>query len=408
MKRELADIEARIDEDTFLSRRVFSIGLLLVLVILTAALLATQAVADPPTTMVLTAIGNQNVQTVRQALTTAGRDLYICYYPLQQGRPVYCQSVGNITRGYPSEAIAVSNLVRQKVESWARLERLAIAGEKLKAVLGSQLMGCTGTNISRAGVLLTGFDATGVISQGPTGNCKICSESPSSPSSINIGNEVYNRVLGEINELQSSMYDLISSYYAALSKHSNDPRYNRRLPMISTWRLVIGKIWSKIHTIKEDKARGGGGGIRGYYEDCFVDMSCGNTYHESSIFLDAFAKAIAETLAKREHKSCTQMTPAPGSSNICYQVLSGNKLNKIQLAQFKKEFCDFQAGMMQPAGEGQSICALGPQREKLQAGISVANICQDPRAMCSLDDMPRIEPGLGGAPPVPIPTSRWW
>jgi hypothetical protein len=164
-------------------------------------------------------------------------------------------------------------------------------------------------------------------------------------------------------------------------------------PKSSMVKTGLGKIWAEVMEKltgsaipKEGPAYATGPGVRG---DCIVDMPCATECSRTG-----FAEALATALASRRGTKCNNnATPHPDdTSGTCYNILHGTKATAEMIRHLWEAACQER----QTAADyldGSAACGFPPQSAK---GRQFADACNDPRAMCTGDDLGF---STGGLPP---------
>jgi hypothetical protein len=341
-----------------------------------------------------TAAGRPGAQGRPGAFEGDPADLFVCLYPVPSDRPVWCATVGGISRLYPEDALPLAEKVQE-----------TLAGLKTAAALqtGAHL-GCVGAETHRAAALLASPNRTGMWSTGGA-RADACKGGK--------GGQFLPESVGKLNTAQAGLFDYFYAYLEEDQACRTAQEPGGRPSVASggdgatkrkdanSLRNVAGRLWEKIGgKSKEKEQGGGGGGIRGY---CFVDQSCGS---DDACASTAHRKAFATALKNMRYDGCNaNARPTPDGGNVCYSVLSGRgakdkATRDAERAALQRRFCEKQQSVARAEGF-ERTCDDRPKID-LQRGREV---CKDPRALCTEEQnvpplvaVPPSEPPKGGGP----------
>ena len=388
-------------------------------------------------------------RAIKRTGLRAGWTLPICYAPADRRRAIHCTDVATISRQSPEIALRLAEAVNRAAEARRGTRKPGLSADGVLADLlrDPTLLGCAGKGRHQGAVYLAAKGAALRSKRGKRGKRGIdksitsaCADSGAGGSDgIAIGTAVaewyaateadrtfYNDWLRDNSQCEAGSGGGGSATGNTMMQGGSDdggggstgstgardasgtPSGTNPVAKPPTLKRFAGKLWevvsSKLVSSKQWKqdTKNGATGGRGY---CFADDDCASTCHGN-----AMARSLAKELQRSGYDGCNDdVTPAPGSTNTCYNVLNKNKLTESMRRQLWTEACAAKGGVQQ-ACDDPSVCSVRcATPDELEKGERSWQACADPRAMCGPDqvggwpgaDPPKPDPG-----PAPFPEGR--
>ena len=348
-----------------------------------------------------------NLSFARQQMHEFGRFLIVCREPVAVPRNRICVNIGALSRLSPDWALPISDFLEAMAQRTAGKSSTAL-NENIfwkKLFEDNRSIGCV-QKPERSRIVLVlavphGNQASSTLS------CDGTSVNPISSA------------FGVMSPRNSSGGSFLASYMKFRGQCEGQSKSQRQRQGGATGLMdagganqgipagkprepsIVEKAWAGIvealggNALGPDTGGVGGGGTRGY---CFEDMGCAQSCESA-----ARARGIAEELKSRySYDGCNaNLTPTPDGTRTCYDVLNSPKATPEQILQLRREFCSKRAGVMRPGhgNDESSHCSVMDVKEVERS----RNICSDPRAMCSPDDVDPLNYPLGPGAILPSP-----
>jgi hypothetical protein len=375
-----------------------------------------------------------------------GWTLPICYVPVDRRRPVQCTNVGTISRQSPEIALRLAEAVNRLAETRRGSRRGRLSAKDILAdlVAEPELLGCAGSGRQQGASYLA---SRHMAAMRPVGGgrgldkrtASACSDASNGGSDgIAIGTAVADWQAAVESE-QAFYTDWLrddrqcengsgggGGHQSGNTMMEGDPdsgntagggggargssgagggsgtpnvKVREQTPP-SIVRVIATKIWATVSPNNyRPETKNAADAVRGY---CFADADCATPCHGN-----AMARSLASELARSGYGGCNaNVTPAPGTTDTCYNVLHENQLTESMRRQLWKEACEARGGAQQ-ACDDPSVCSVRcVTPDELATSERSWKACGNPQAMCGPDQVggwPGAEPPKPSPGPVPFP-----